>query len=304
MDRITVLRAFVRLVEKRSFTAVADELRVKQSTVSKWLGRLEDDLGVQLLDRTTRSQRVTEAGQRFYDHANIVLNSYDNAVADLRQADPTLRGRIRMSLPVVFGRRFVVPQVTTFLQEHPHVELELIFSDRYVRIVEEGYDLALRVGIPVDSTLRAHPLGGSGRRLVASPTYLARHPMPNTPQDLEAHQCLVHTELSTRAAWSFTRDGKTHRVSVGGRISANHSEASLVMAKAGLGVCLLASWLVDEDIASGSLVQLLADYEPPGARIQAITPPGRHVPPRVRALIEHLRSGFAGTTLTNARRRN
>lgn len=293
MDQLTVLRAYVRLVELETFTAVADDLHVKQSTVSKWIASLEADLGVRLVDRTTRSLHVTDSGQRFYDRARAVLADYESAVAEVREGAAALRGRIRMSVPVVFGRRFTVPLVTDFLREHEDLELELLFGDRYVSLVEEAYDLAIRVGIPVDSSLQSHRLGDGGRRLVAAPGYLERHGTPAVPADLERHQCLAHTELSTRAAWSFRKGRRSFKVRVGGRVAANHSESTLYMARAGLGVALLASWLVADDLQSGALVPLLPAYEPPRAPVRALTPPGRFVAPRVRALIEHLREGLA-----------
>lgn len=293
MDPLTTLRAYSRLVELESFTAVARELHVRQSTISKWIATLENDLGVRLVDRTTRSLRVTDAGQRFYQRASMIVSDYDAAVGEIREEAAALRGRIRMSVPVVFGQRFVAPAVTDFLLQHEGVELELIFSDRYVSLVEEGYDLALRVGIPVDSALQSHALGSGGRYLVAAPSYLARHGTPREPDDLRMHQCLVHTERSTRAAWSFRRGKRKHHVRVGGRVSANHSESTLLMAKSGLGIALLTSWLVESELKCGSLIPLLKDYEPPPAPIRALTPPGRLLTPRVRALIEHLRLTLA-----------
>lgn len=292
MDRIAVLRAYTRLIELGSFTAVARELRVKQSTVSKWLVALEDQLGVQLLDRTTRSRRVTELGARFYQRALVVLDAYDSALSDIQHDDPTPRGRVRMNLPVVFGQRYIVPLMTKFLRRHKELELEMVFSDRYVRLVEEGFDLAIRIGVQVDSALRSHALAGSERRLVASPGYLRAHGTPETPRELERHQCLRHSNLETGAVWTFARDGKTHRATVRGRASANNSEATLTMARSGLGICRLASWLVDGDLRAGRLVHLLPDYQPPRAPIRALTPPGRHLAPRVRATIDHIRQGL------------
>ena len=288
------MRAFVRLVEVGRFSAVAEELRIKQSTVSKWMASLEEELGVQLIERTTRALHVTDAGQTLYRRAMTVLDAYDDAVAAVQENDPEPRGRIRLSLPVVFGQRFVVPQVAKFLRRHKEVELEMVFSDRYVSLVEEGLDMAVRVGIQMDSTLRVHKLGESRRRLVASPGYLQAHGTPNTPQELQQHQCLSHSALSSGTIWSFSAKGKTHRHSVRGRVAANLSEATLSLARSGLGICLLASWLVDGDIRAGRLVPLLSDYEPPKALICALTPPGRHVPARVRSLIAHLRRGLAG----------
>lgn len=292
MDRIDVLRAYTRVVERGSFTAVADELRVKQSTISKWMAALEDELGVTLLERTTRSQRTTDSGQRFYTQAVAIVASYDEAVGEARREAPELRGRIRMSVPVVFGTMFVVPQITKFLRRHKDVDVEMVFEDRYVSLVEEGFDVAIRVGVQVDSSLRSHALGDSSRRLVASPGYVRSHGAPRVPKDLERHQCLVHTELGSRTRWSFTRGVQLHHVSVGGRVRANHSEATAQMAKSGLGICLLAAWLVDGDVRAGRLVPLLESYRAPRAPIVALTP-ARYTPPVVRALIDHLREGFA-----------
>lgn len=296
MDRIAVLRAFVRLVDKGSFTEVAQELRVKQSTVSKWLAGLEQDLGVRLLDRTTRSLRVTDTGQRFYQHALGIVAAYDEAISDLHQGGTHVHGRIRMSLPVVFGRLFIVPLMAKFLRQHPQLELDMMFNDRYVSLVEEGYDLAVRVGIPVDSSLRLHALGGSRRCLVASPGYLRSHGLPATPHDLAKHECIALSSVSPRARWTFSNAERTQRVTVRGRVRVDNSEAALALARAGTGICLLASWLVDPDIRAGRLVHLLPAYEAPFAPVQALTAPGGRVKPGVRRVIEHLRAGLEQRT--------
>lgn len=296
MDRIEVLRAYVRVVERGSFTAVAEELRVKQSTVSKWMASLEEEVGLTLLERTTRAQRVSDAGQRFYERAIAIVDAYDEAVGEARQQSPELRGRIRMSLPVVFGNLFVVPQVTKFLRRHKNVHIEMVFGDRYVNLVDEGFDVSIRVGVQVDSSLRSHFLGDSERRLVASPGYVKQRGTPVTPKDLERHECLVHTGAAGQAMWSFSRGEHRHRVSVRGRVAANNSEATLQMARSGLGVCLLASWLVDTDLRSGRLIRLLENYDAPPASIRALTPPARYTPPRVRALIAYLRESFSQDT--------
>lgn len=293
MDRMDALRAFVRLVERGSFTAVAEELRVGQSTVSKWLAALEDELGVRLLDRTTRSQRVTEAGQQFYQRAAGILDAYDSAVGEVREGQTVLRGRIRMSLPVVFGRLYVLPALSQFLRKHEEISLEMSFSDRYVNLVEEGYDLVLRLGASPDSTLREHLLGSSERRLVASPRYLSRYGVPKCPAELGEHQCLVHTGLGARTTWTLFRAGKVEKVAVQGRVYASNSEATLSLTRSGLGISMLASWLVDRELERGRLRRVLADYQLPPAPIRALTAPGRHLSPRVRALLDHLRRGIA-----------
>lgn len=300
MDRIDQLRVFVRLVERGSFSAVADELGVGQSTVSKWLAGLEDDLGTRLLDRTTRSQHVTESGQSFYQRAAAILDGYDTAVGEVKEGESVVRGRIRMSLPVVFGRLYVLPLMIRFLRKHQELRLQLSFSDRYVNLVEEGYDLVLRLGASPDSTLREHVLGSSTRKLVASPKYLGGHGVPKTPGELAEHQCLVHTGLGARTTWTLSKAGTVHRVGVEGRVFASNSEATLTLAKSGFGICMLASWLVDRELERGRLVQVLRDYELPPAPIRALTAPGRHLSPRLRALLDHLGRGL-GRSLPTTR---
>lgn len=289
MDRILALRAFVRLVEKGSFTAVANELRVKQSTVSKWLAHLEEEVGAPLVDRTTRARRVTESGQRFYELSLNVLEAYEAAIAEASESRDSLQGLIRISLPVVFGRLFVMPEILSFMQAHPRVEVEMIFADHYVSLVEEGYDLAVRAGVQIDSSLRSHALGESCRRLVAAPSYLHRAGTPKHPDELLQHQCLRHAALGASNVWCFTANDETYRVAARGRVHANNSEATRTLAREGLGIALLAAWLVDDDVQKGRLVPLLNDYTPPRAPIRALTPPGRRVTPRVRLLIHHLR---------------
>ena len=295
MPSFDQLRCFVRLVECGSFTAVAREERVKQSTVSKWLASLEDELGVTLLDRTTRAQRVTETGHRFYSRAKEVLAAYEDAIADVRTGEAEVRGRIRINIPVVFGRLFIAPLVARFMRSHRKVEVDMAFSDRYVNLVEEGFDLAVRVGTPVDSSLRSFSLGTSERHLVASPGYLKAHGTPRKPGALAEHECLVHVATGGPTTWQFDRSGTTHRVLVRGRASANNSEAVLSLVRSGLGIGLLASWLVEGDLRAGRLERILASYRAPDAPVQALAAPTRRVAPRVRALIEHLQQGLRST---------
>lgn len=293
MDRILALQAFVRLAELGTFSAASADLRVRQSTVSKWIAALEEELGVQLVERTTRSLRVTDAGTAFLKDAREVIAAYDAAAARVQRRSPALRGRLRINVPVVFGRLFVMSPVRGFARRHGDIEIEMVFSDRYVNLVEENVDVAVRVGTPVDSSFRTHRLGSTGRHAVASPGYLERFGVPTIPRDLEGHACLLHTELSRGDTWKFRQGSREHRVAVKGRFSANNSEALLAMAKAGQGVAMLAHWLVDRDLASGKLVRVLPDCELPPAPIAALTAPSRHPPLRVTAFIEHLRESLA-----------
>lgn len=281
------MQAFVRVVEHGSFSRAAEELGVQQSTVSKWVGALEGEVGAQLLVRTTRAQRLTEVGERFFARAQHIIDSYAEATAEIQGAPPSLQGRLRVNLPVVFGQLYVAPKLPIFARAHPDLRLDVVFDDRYLNLVEEGFDVAVRVGVPKDTSARARALGRTPRRLVASPGYLKRVGAPASPADLSAHVALLHSGVE-RATWTFTRDGRTHRARVSGRLTANHSDTLRTYARAGLGVALLAAWLVDGDIARGRLVSLLDAYRPPTAPIQALMPPGRFVAPKVRAFVDHL----------------
>jgi DNA-binding transcriptional LysR family regulator len=168
-----------------------------------------------------------------------------------------------------------------------------VFDDRYVNLVEEGFDVAFRTGIPTDSTLRVRKLAAPPRRLVASPGYVQASPPLAAPGDLAGHACLLHTGLETRQTWLFRRGERAFPVAVRGRFSTNNSEALLAMARSGLGIALLASWLVDGDVRAGRLVALLPEYELPAAPVQALLPPGRHTHPRVRAFLDHMAEALA-----------
>lgn len=288
MDRLDAMRAFVRTVELGTLSGAASDLRVKQSTVSRWIATLEEELGADLLERTTRRQRVTEAGHVFYDRAREILTSYDEVSATLGAQDPEPRGRLRVSLPVVFGRLHVMPHLGRFLLRYPSVELEVRCTDRYVNLVDDGIDVAVRVGVPVDSTLRGRTLASTPRVLVASPGYLSRRGEPRRAADLTEHECLLHTGLGARASWTLEGPDRSHRVRVQGRFAADNSDALGAVARSGGGIAMLAHWLVEDDLRRGRLVQVLPKLGLPPAPIQALTPPNRVVHPRVRAFVEYM----------------
>jgi DNA-binding transcriptional LysR family regulator len=194
---------------------------------------------------------------------------------------------------VVFGRLFVVPAAAKFMQRFSQVELELVFSDRYINLVEEGFDAAIRVGLPADSSLKSRVIGTTPRYLVASPSYVKARGSPRTPDDLRNHDCLLHSEISAGTVWNFRRKKQEFRTRVGGRLAANNSEALLHMAREGLGIALLASWLVDTDVREKRLVPLLPTYEPPAAAIQVLMSPSGHTHPRVRAFVDFLVAALA-----------
>jgi DNA-binding transcriptional LysR family regulator len=294
MDRLDALRLFLRLAQRGSFSAAARDLKIKQSTASKWVAELEAELGANLVERTTRSVRITEDGQRMLARAGDVLAAFDELSAEFEERSPEPRGRVRVSVPVVFGRLFVVPAVGDFLDRHPEVSVELVMNDRYVNLVHEGFDLAIRVGVPTDTSARGRKLAESRRVLVAAPAYLQSRHRPNAPDDLRHHECLVHGDANALMVWRFGKHpGKGVPVPVRGRFAANNSEAVALMARQGLGVALLADWLVKEDIERGRLVALLERFTTPPAPVFALSPPGRFSSATVRALTEHLAKAIA-----------
>ncbi|MFZ5896415.1 MAG: LysR family transcriptional regulator [Myxococcota bacterium] len=289
MDRLDALRLFSRLSERGSFSAAARELKIKQSTASKWVAELESALGTTLVERTTRSIRITESGQRLLMRARDVLAAFDDLSAEFEQRAPAPRGRVRVSIPVVFGRLYVVPAIGDFLKRYPQVSAELVMSDRYVNLVDEGFDLAIRVGVPMDTSARGRKIAESRRVLVGAPSYLKTHGKPRTPDDLRQHECLVHGDVNAPITWRFGKEGETGvPIPVRGRFAADNSEAVALMARRGLGLALLADWIVGEDIRRGRLVPLLREYAPPPAPVYALNPPGRFSSTTVRALTDHL----------------
>lgn len=294
MDRIDAMRLFVRLAERKSFSGAARDLKIKQSTASKWVAELEAQLGVALVQRTTRALHLTDRGHEYLRRATEVLAAFDAMTHETGSDDRAPRGRVRVSAAVVFGNRFIVPPVITFLRSHRRVEVELVLGDRYVNLVDDGFDLAVRVGIPTDTSARGRKLANGRRRLVASPSYVKARGVPRVPRDLRDHECLVHGDAATPAIWRFGGgSGAWTPVAVRGRVAVNNSESVLLMARRGLGIALLADWLVATELARGQLVTLLDDFPAPPAPVYALTPPGRFVNPTTKALVDHLAASLA-----------
>lgn len=289
MDRIEGLRLFVRLAERGSFSGAARDLRVKQSTASKWVAALELEFGVGLVERTTRALHLTDEGRRFLTQARQVLASWDELAEQVQSSRVEATGRLRVSVPVVFGNLFVVPTVPAFLAKHPRVELQVVLADRFVNMVDEGFDVAVRVGVLTDSSLRVRRLADGGRSLVASPRYLERRGRPRRPEDLAHHDCIVHSESEPSVIWRFgTTRGAETPVPVKGRVSVTNSEAALELARQGCGCALLADWLVAGDLASGRLERLLVRHLAPPAPVSVVLPPGRYTPIAVKRFVDHL----------------
>ncbi|MDE3177442.1 MAG: LysR family transcriptional regulator [Pseudomonadota bacterium] len=293
MDRFAAAQAFVAVADARSFSEAARRLRVAKSVVSRQVAALEAALGVTLLNRTTRSLSLTEAGRGYYERIERVLADFedaDRAVSDTRAAPC---GKLKVSAPLSFGFLHLAPALSDFLLRHPGVSMDVAMNDRFVDLVSEGFDLAVRVGTLADSSLIARRLAPARRVVCASPAYLAARGAPQTPDDLQRHECLFNGNLATGREWRFVgAKGAPWPVAVEGRLNLDNGDALRVAALHGLGLAILPTFIVGADLQSGALATVLADYLPQDLSINAVYPQVRHLSPTVRAFVDFLAARF------------
>jgi len=298
MDHLLAIGTFVRIGETGSLSAAARATGRSLPAVSRSLAQLEAHLGVRLLHRTTRRTHLTEAGQRYLERCKRLLAELDEANASVSDLEQSLAGPITISAPILFGQMHVAPVVTEFLTEHTDVSANLILTDRFQNIVEEGIDLAVRIGNLPDSGLVARRLATVRRVACASPGYLKMHGIPKVPTDLSDHNCLQFSALSATPYWDFYSSGKARQVRVQGRFSSNHGATMIDAARGGLGIVLALSYQVLEHVARGELRVVLERFEPPPLPVHAVVASGRMLPARVRALADLLADRLAAKTLT------
>lgn len=293
IDKFQALETFVAVVEAGSFSAAALRLGQARSVTSRLVLALEEYLDVQLLNRTTRRLSITEAGRDFYEQGLRILADFQEAEASVVSHHGALRGRLRLAAPLSFGLLHLAPALNDFLHLHPELILEMDLDDRRINLVEEGFDLGLRIGELPDSSLVARPLAPIQMRLCASPDYLRRHGTPNTPADLAFHAGLVYGNVPEAQQWRLLdAKGGTQSVKVPARLRANNGDVLLQAAIAGLGLVASPSFLAWRALASGELVQVLPQYRLPGTWAYAIYPSRRRLPERVRTLIDFLTERF------------
>ena len=288
MDQLTALRALRRVVELGSFTAAANALGISHSIVSRQIRQLENQLGAQLLNRTTRRFALTAAGQQYYLASRDILDALDAADRAVMQQQALPSGSLRINAPMAFGALELAAWLPQFAAQYPQLQLDLVCNDRMVDLIEEGFDVALRLtrGLP-DSTLVARKLASSRMVAVASPAYLARHGRPVSPADLARHDCLRYTLADHPDTWSFMdAGGATLSVPVRGNLQANTGIALRTAALAGMGIACTAAFIVRDALASGALVQVLPAYTLAPRNLYALYPHSRHLSPKVRALID------------------
>jgi len=287
------IRTFARAVETGSFTAVAVEQQQSQPTVSRQISALEEHLGVRLMQRTTRVLTLTDEGRTYYEHARALLEAVDAAAMAARPGEAAVSGQLRIAAPVAFARLHLMPRMKRFLAEHPALTTDWLLGDKPIDLVEEGVDLAIRIGRITDQSLIARKIGEMRRVTVATPDYWVRNGRPTHPEGLKAHDCIVYTGLATVDEWHFSgRDGAPQVVRVKGRIRVNASEGVRSAVLEGLGVAVVPTWFFTDEMERGILERVLADYEPAALPIQAVTPSRRLIPPRVRAFSDFLAAEF------------
>lgn len=301
MDTLTSMELFVKAVESGSFSATARSMNLTPSAVSKQISRLEDRLGARLFNRTTRQLAATGEGRAYYERCQQILADIQEAEAAVTELNTEPRGALRVNMPVVFGRRHIVPILGEFLECYPYVSMELSMSDQFVDPIAEGADMLIRVGELKDSSLIARKLAEARRVVAATPAYWKKNGTPQKPEELRAHNCLTYSYLSSGNTWRMTDlKGKEHVIQAKGNLASNNGEALLEAAAEGLGVVNLPTWMVGPDLESGRLTEVLADYAQPEPSVHVIYPPGRHLSAKVRAFVDFLAGHFKERPLGTA----
>jgi DNA-binding transcriptional LysR family regulator len=297
MDRITAIHLFIRVVETGSFSKAGADLGMTQPTATKHVAALEARLGARLFHRSTRGATPTEVGAAYYDKCKLIareLEEADNLAALMQKR---VQGSLRISTSVAFGRRVLTPLVLKFMQLHPGLQIDLSFDDRYVDLVEQGIDLAVRMGRLADSSLGASYLGRNPWVLVAAPSYLAEQGTPQQPAELAQHAALIYSSVQGDERWHFSSaDGTVQQVPVHGPLRSNNLSALLAAARQGMGLAVLPQYVAHESLRSGAVQALLTGYGLPEQEVHAVFPSPRLVPAKVSGFVTWLQGQMGGTS--------
>jgi LysR family transcriptional regulator for bpeEF and oprC len=288
MDRFDAMKLFIRVADTGSFSKAAKAAGVGQPTVSKQIDALETRLGAQLFRRTTRGLSVTGAGQDFYESASRVLADLEAAESRIGHGQLAPSGPVRVAMSPAFGRMYVVPRLPEFFERFPEVTVDFDISQRHVNLIEDGIDVAIRIGHVTDAALTTRLIGSMEFATVAAPSYLETHGEPATPQELEKRDAVVFTFRGTARPWDFRSPTGPLSIIPKGPVRMNDSEHVRAAVRAGLGIGHNAGWLFASDLASGAVRQVLKDYVPAPYPINAVTPGRRLVPSKVKAFIDFL----------------
>jgi DNA-binding transcriptional LysR family regulator len=295
MDKIEAMQSFARVVALGSYAEAARSLGLTRSAVSKAVMELERILGARLLDRTTRKVSPTEAGRAYYERANDILASIEEAELQVSRLHEEPRGVLRINAPMSFGALYLGDAVAAFMAAYPDLKVELTLNDRFIDPIEEGVDVTVRIAVLEDSSLIARKLAPARRVLVASPAYLSRHGEPSAPADLAHHRCLAYGHTTTLQRWHLIHAGERLSVPITSWLCSNNGEVLRAAAVAGQGITKLPTFLVGPDIRAGRLRLLMPDFLPTGLGIYALYAPNRYLAAKTRVLVDFLAARFGAT---------
>lgn len=300
MDRLTAMETFVTVVDAGSFSAAARRLKLGQPAISKSVAQLEAHVGARLLLRSTRGLTPTDAGQQFYEHARRAIDEADQAEQVVRQSADGLAGRLRIGAATTFARLHILPALKTFLDQHPKLTIDLVLDDRSIDLLEQGVDVAIRMGALDDSTMTAKRVMRGRRLVVGTPRYFAEAGIPKTPADLIRHQSIVYTLRGGGESWLFTHsDGSEDVVTLSGRISVSAAEGVRETVLGHMGLAVASEWMFAPELANGTVQAVLTEWTLPTIDVWAVFPSGRMATTKARAFIafvEHLLGASDGTT--------
>jgi DNA-binding transcriptional LysR family regulator len=295
MDKLDAMQTFVRVAEAGSFSAVAEQLQVARSVVTRQIAALEMRLRVKLITRSTRSLTLTPAGAAYLDKCRAILNMVDAAESSLDEEKAVPRGRIRLGLPQSFGLQRLMPALLGFAKAQPQIELLLDFSDQRANLIEEGIDLSIRITADLQPGDIVRTLGHCRLLTLASPAYLSEHGSLQHPEQLRHHECLVYSMSPQGASWRYRVGTQLQSFAVRGRIQANNGLALVQAAAQGMGITWQPDFMAEPFLQSGEVVEILQDFEAPPLGIYAVLPSNRYIPHRVNVLIGHLSAFLAGS---------
>lgn len=290
MDKFTPERMFLTVIEMGSFAAAAARLGTGSGQASKLVARLEADLGVKLLNRTTRALSLTEAGQAYATRLRPLIEAWEDLEAEVQKAAVSPRGLIRLTAPLSFGTTRLAPLLARFAAEYLEIGLEVHFADRIVNLVEEGFDAAIRVGQPSDATLTGRKLCTARVLVLAAPAYLAAQGVPEGPADLTRHQCIIDLNFREPYRWPFAGE----KVAVAGRLAFSNASACLAAAEAGLGIASVPDFVAEASLARGRVVEVLQAHQNDPLGVWALYPSGRHLPAKLRVLVDFMVRALKG----------
>ena len=288
MDKLKRLALFTRVVDTRSFSAAARQLGLAKSAVSKQIRLLEDDVGARLLNRSTRSLSLTEAGEILYRHSSEIIQRTDIAFNELREYQNQPSGTLKVTSPIEFGNSQIVPVIKELNTIYPQLKVELLFEDRITNLIELGADIAIRIGWLQDSNLVAKKLCDAPLVLFAAPEYLARFGTPKNPSELSSHSWIGLSLFESPLKWQFQRSGETRTVHMQSHFTANAIQTVIALAQQGLGISALAKYTIENDLKAGRLIQLLPEYTLEPIGIYAVYPHRDHMPAKLRVFVEFL----------------